>query len=161
MQNEEFVKITQKIVNNRKFIKLKKESHHFITNRYNHSVEVAYKTYKVTKFLHLDYINITKAALMHDFYFNSDFRKHSKGVFCHPYISLNNAKKLVNLDKKQENIILSHMFPFGGKIPKYKESIIVDLLDDFVSIKEFSRGNIKCLNTAISFLFVILISYLR
>lgn len=158
---EEFINITRKILNNRKFNKLKNEEHHYVTNRYEHSLNVAYKTYKITKFLKLDYINITKAALLHDFYFEEDFKNRNNYLINHPSIALENAKKLTKLSKKQENIILSHMFPIGKVLPKYKESIIVDLVDDYISLKELSVGGAKCLNTAFSFWIILIINYFK
>ena len=40
----------------------------------------------------------------------------------------------------EKNIICSHMFPIGGKVPKYLESVIVDIIDDLSKLinKEFS-----------------------
>ena len=73
MYEPEFNKITEKILNNRKFKKMKNVPHHYATTRYAHNVEVAYKTFKIAKRLNLNYVDMTKAALMHDFYFDEDF----------------------------------------------------------------------------------------
>ncbi len=161
MYEQEFINIIDKIINNRKFKKLKSVQHHYVTNRYDHNLSVAYKVYKLTKFLNLDYVNITRAAVMHDFYFDDDFTSSRKSLFNHPKKSLQNAKKITTLNVVQENIIISHMFPIGGKPPKYKESIIVDFLDDVVSIKEISLGNLKYINTALLFLLILAFNYFK
>ena len=161
MYEPEFNKITEKILNNRKFKKMKNVPHHYATTRYAHNVEVAYKTFKIAKRLNLNYVDMTKAALMHDFYFDEDFSSRRKCFFNHAKISLKNANKITKLNEIQENIIMSHMFPIGGKRPRYKESIIVDFVDDIVSIKEISIGNLKYLNAAFLFMFIYIFNYLK
>ena len=59
---KEFNDIISHISNNKDFLKLKRIKHHGIT-RYEHSLRVAYYSYKVTKLLHLDYKDTTEAAL--------------------------------------------------------------------------------------------------
>lgn len=138
-QNNEFNKIIREVNNNEEFQKLKKIKHHGIT-RYEHSLRVAYYTYKTTKLLHLDYKESTVAALLHDFFqeevsdknFVSRLRKH-------PSIAVKNATKNFNLNDKQIDIIKTHMFPITFTPPKYMESWIVDLVDDLSAIYEQGR----------------------
>ena len=66
-QDIEFKNIISSIESNEEFQKLKNIKHHGIT-RYEHSLRVAYYSYKVTKLLHLDYKDTTEAALLHDFF---------------------------------------------------------------------------------------------
>lgn len=160
MKNEEYIQITQKIFENRKFNKLKNEIHHHNSNRFNHSVDVSYLTYKVCKKMKLDYESATRAALLHDFFFDEEFDNKRQKMLTHPQVALENAKKITNLSKKEENIITSHMYPVGGKIPRYIESVIVDAIDDYVSLKEKLGGDYKCLKEAANFLFIIFISVL-
>lgn len=136
----EFDSIVNDITNHDKFLKLKKELHHGIS-RYDHSLRVARATYHLSKKLHLDYERATRAALLHDFYLNheTDDISSSKTLMVHPNIALINSKEHFDLDKKQENIIESHMFPLSTKVPKYKESWIVTLSDKAVAIHEMSR----------------------
>ena len=49
MENKEYLQIVEKFLENRKFGKLKNETHHHNSNRFNHSVEVSYKSYKICK----------------------------------------------------------------------------------------------------------------
>ena len=53
------------------------------------------------------------------------------------------------------------MFPFGGSIPKCRESVVVDLIDDYVSIKERCTGDLKYLVAACKFLFIAFISLIK
>ena len=60
-------------------------------------------------------------------------REFNKLIRNHPKIASTNAKKHFNLNKKEINIIESHMFPLVVKIkPKYKESYVVAFADKLV-----------------------------
>lgn len=160
MDNKEYLQIVEKIFNNRKFNKLKNETHHHNSNRFSHSVDVSYKTYKICKRLNLDYESATKAALLHDFFFDDEFDNKRDQMLNHPKKALQNARKITNLTKMEENIIESHMYPVGGKLPRSIESVIVDVVDDYVSLKEKLGGDYRSLKAAMNFLFVLFISVL-
>ncbi|MGM9878892.1 MAG: HD domain-containing protein [Bacilli bacterium] len=160
MENKEYLQIVEKLLENRKFGKLKNETHHHNSNRFNHSVEVSYKTYKICKKLGLDYESATKAALLHDFFFDAEFDNKRQRLIKHPMVALENASKITNLSKKEQNIIVSHMYPIGGKMPRCLESLVVDVVDDYVSLKEKLGGDFKSLKTAVNFLFILTISVL-
>ena len=72
--NLEFFEIIKPIIENEEFQKLKNIKHHGIT-RYNHCMRVAYYSYKVTKSLHLDYREVTVAAMLHDFFLEDSSEK--------------------------------------------------------------------------------------
>jgi len=142
--SQEYLNSVDDIINNKNFNKLKYERHHYATNRYEHSLEVSYKAYKICKKLNLDYESVARAALLHDYFFDSDFTvNRGKRIFVHYKKSLENANEIVNLTKKEENIIASHMFPIGGQLPRCIESVIVNAVDDVISIKERLRMNYK------------------
>ena len=147
--------IIKDILNNDKFKKMDNELHHGLT-RYNHSLRVAKTTYKCTKALGLDYVSATRAALLHDFYINTDFPKNLPIIKLsnHPTIALKNAKTYYDISKKEENIIISHMFPFCYVAPKYLESWVVSLVDKSVAIYEMYRYKLSLVLTIwIMFLF--------
>ena len=156
----EYLQIVNKIILNRKFLKLKDEVHHHNTNRYDHLIDVSYRTYKICKRLNLDYISATRAAVLHDFYFDNDFKSERKKMLKHYEVSIVNANKLCKLNEKEKNIIASHMFPIGGKLPKYFESVIVNVVDDCLSIKERVNGDVKRFNYAIKFISLLLMSFI-
>ena len=134
--DKEYISITSDIINNKKFKSLHKETHHHCTTRFEHSYNVALNTYKVCKKLKLDYISATRAALVHDFFYNKEFSNKLKKLIMHHKEAIKNAKKIIKLTKKEEDMIASHMFPIGGQLPTSKEAIILDLVDDIVSIQE-------------------------
>lgn len=136
----EFEVIVEDILNNEKFKSLSNELHHGIS-RYEHSMRVARYSYNVSKSLHLNsYKEITRAALLHDFYNDNDLKRDSatKKLYTHPKMSLKNAGKYFKLNDMQKNIIESHMFPMSYEIPKCKEAILVSLMDKSAAIYEMA-----------------------
>ncbi|KFZ26589.1 MAG: hypothetical protein KQ78_01178 [Candidatus Izimaplasma bacterium HR2] len=105
----------------------------------DHCKNVSLKSYKVCKFLNLDYKSASRGALLHDF-FLYDWHIPGSHVglhgFRHSKISLNNAEKHFELNKKEKDIILTHMWPLTLRFPKYKESFVVSIVDKFCSSKE-------------------------
>lgn len=136
----EFENIVNDILINNKFKELDNELHHGIS-RYGHSLRVAKGTYKITKKLNLNYKSATRAALLHDFYLNNELETKNcfTALFDHPTKALETASKYYNLTSLESNIIESHMFPFGYKKPKYKESWVVTLVDKSVALYEMYR----------------------
>ena len=61
-------------------------------------------------------------------------------TFTHPKKALNTAMNDFNINSIESNIIVSHMFPIYYVLPKYKESILVNLVDKVVGGKELLRG---------------------
>lgn len=79
-------------------------------------------------------------GMLHDL-FLYDWRKKrpdGKGLhaFHHPRIALENSKKIFDLNKKEEDIILKHMWPVTLAFPKYKESYIITLSDKYCALLE-------------------------
>lgn len=138
-QNKEFQRIISPITNDERFQKLKDIKHHGIT-RYEHSLRVAYYSYKVTKLLHLDYKETTEAALLHDFFMEEvEDKNFISRLRKHPKYAIKNAEEICNLNDKQKDIIKTHMFPITFTPPKYMESWIVDIVDDVSAIAEQSK----------------------
>lgn len=137
---EEFSSITSDILNHKEFVKLKGELHHGIS-RYEHSLRVAKVAYNMSKSLKLDYKHITRAALLHDFFLDEELGELNKRQMLveHPKKALDNAKKYFDLTKREENAIVSHMFPLAGELPKYRESVVVGLADKVVATHEMYR----------------------
>lgn len=143
-QKNEFDLIIKDIENNNNFRELDQELHHGIS-RYGHSYRVAKGVYKMTKALGLRYEEATRAAFLHDFYFNYQFEesKALKTFVNHPEIAAINARKYYDLSDMQINMIESHMFPMCHALPKYKESICLTLVDKAVALYEMPKYKIS------------------
>lgn len=141
----EFVFIIHKLLRHPQVLSLKSVVHHKVTNRLDHSIGVAYRSYKLAKRLRLNHESVARAALLHDLFLETraDIKDLMMGGHntVHPRIALENAKALCQLSPKEENIILSHMFLCAVKSPrpKYKESWVVTLVDKWCAIGERTR----------------------
>lgn len=139
----EYYETIADIHNHDEFLKLKEYFHHN-SSIYAHVQEVSYLSYRICKFLKLDYRSAARGALLHDF-FLYDWRNHDvpdlprekfHGL-AHPKIALDNAKKYFTVNEIEEDIIKKHMWPLTIVPPKYKESFIVSFADKYLSSKEF------------------------
>lgn len=135
-----FDTIANEIINNKFYKELKRESHHGL-NRYEHSLRVAKNTYNIARKLNIDYVSATRAALLHDFFLNEDFGeiKGIKKGTTHPELAVFNAKKYFNLNQKEEDAILTHMFPLTIKPPKSMEGIVLTMADKSIAVYEYGR----------------------
>ena len=141
MKKEKFLEIINDILANKSIQNLKLYKHHYAYTRLEHCLSVSYYTYVICKFLHLDYKSSARAALLHDLFFYDCEDKLSRPknhIKNHPKIALENANKLFNLNKKEQDIILKHMWPLTFSPPKYLESFIVTIVDKYCAFKEWS-----------------------
>lgn len=135
------IKVFKEIVNDDRFLKEKEFMQHGTTSVYEHSINVATTCLKIARKLNanVDEESLVKGALLHD-YFLYDWhisdKSHRLHGFTHPRASWKNAKRDFGLNKKEENMILSHMFPLGPKIPMCKESWILTLADKYCATVE-------------------------
>ena len=143
----EFLHLINPVVTNPIYIEMSKKLHHMDQTIYDHSIKVAYLSYKISKFLNLNTRNCVIAALLHDFYKNSwidsteskpFFQKHG---FVHAEEALVNSKHYFNhlLNIRIENAILRHMFPLNIVPPRYVEGWILTLSDKIVSVKDIKK----------------------
>ena len=141
----EFFNILDDIISNDTVLKMKDFRQHCNTSCFNHSLHVAYYSYYIAKKLKLDYHSTARAAMLHDL-FLYDWRKNyrddksisSLHAFAHPKVALKNASQIFDLNEKEKDIIVKHMWPLTLKLPKYKESYLVTLMDKYSTLKESS-----------------------
>ena len=161
IKNENFYYIIDDILKNPEFQKLKNIKHHGIT-RYNHLLRVSYYTYLISKKMNLKYVEATRGALLHDFFFYETIEDNThQALKKHPDYALKNASKHFELTELEKDIIKNHMFPVTRSIPHYKESYLVDIIDDVCSCYERTYSIRKELQTASTFLFIFIKMKLR
>ncbi|USS91168.1 HD domain-containing protein [Fructilactobacillus carniphilus] len=120
--------------------KLANYTQHHHSTRLKHCLYVSYESYRIAKRMNLDYRAAARGGLLHDlFYYDWRTTKFAVGshAFIHPRVALRNAKKITQLTPKEEDIILKHMWGLTLARPKYKESVIVSLVDDYAAVNEF------------------------
>lgn len=120
---------------------MKKYIQHGNITTFEHCLFVSNTAYNLNKRLHLgcDEASLVRGAFLHDFYLY-DWHK-SQGInfhgLKHHKIALKNGERYFNLNKKEKNIIKSHMWPLTFfSFPKYKESLIVCICDKYCALYE-------------------------
>lgn len=139
-KDKDFINIIKPIIENDTVKQMKNYKQHYETTCFDHCLTTSYYCYKYCKKFHLDYKSSAKAAMLHDL-FLYDWRKKENGrkglhAFTHPKTAYKNATKLFNLNEKEADIILKHMWPVTIKLPKYKESYILTIVDKYCALNE-------------------------
>lgn len=112
--------------------------HHY-SNRLDHSIAVSYISYRVAKRLGADTRATARAGLLHDlFYYDWRTEEYTGGshAYVHPRVAVENAEKITELNDKERDIIIKHMWLATIAFPKYKESYIVTMVDKYCAINE-------------------------
>lgn len=145
--SEEFYAIVEDILEHQEFQKQKNIIHHG-NGLFGHSVAVGYYSYRVAKALGMDYVSVARGAILHDFYLEAwqETKRYSKGIqrikdmhgFSHPKTALENAKKHFDIDERQEDMIVKHMFPLTPVPPANVGSWIVTIVDKVVATQELA-----------------------
>ncbi len=149
VENLVFRSYLEEIMHKKKFLKMNRYVQHGNTSCLLHSIAVAYYSYRFSKFLKIKVHEkeLIRGALLHDYFLYDWHAKYnpSKNVgkhgFIHPKIALFNAYRDFNINTIEADIIKKHMFPLTFEAPKYKESIIVCLVDKVCSLYEVFNKN--------------------
>lgn len=134
--------VVEDLISHPSVLEMKSYTHHGKTTCYDHAVEVSKLTYKLSVKLNMDYKSATRGALLHDlFLYDWKNEKRSEGMhgFIHGKIAYDNAIKIVDLNPKEKDIILKHMWPLTLSTPRYKESFLVSFVDKYLATKEIIK----------------------
>lgn len=141
-ENQEFQSFYQALACQSGFERIDQYLQHGSTTRLVHSVAVAYYSYRLARFSRLSFHweELVRGALLHD-YFLYDAQDgdpaHKWHWTRHPGIAAENAKEELDLTSIEEDTIRCHMFPLTVKPPKYREGVVVSLVDKACSVYEF------------------------
>lgn len=141
MKDKEYKKIVKDILRNNNFKRLYNIEHHGIS-RWEHLLKISYRSYVIAKRFNMDYKSVARGALLHDFYLDGDERSKKRkflDTFSHPKKALMTSLEYFDINDKEQNIIVSHMFPIYFVLPKYKESVLVNLVDKCIGSVEMMR----------------------
>lgn len=116
--------------------RLRQYVHHRRTSRYDHVVLVAYLSFVFARRWRWDSRAVARAGLLHDLFWQEC---DGSWQLCmhHPEMAVVNAAQLTSLSPKEQNIILSHMWPAGRYLPRCREAWLVDLMDNVVAILDY------------------------
>lgn len=158
-----YIDIVNNILENEEFNKIKLIEHHG-TTRYNHSLRVSYYSYKLAKLLKLNYVEVARAGLLHDFFLSDEERtqiERFKSTFTHPKKAVAKAEENFELSEKEKDIIRTHMFPINLSVPKYAESWVVNLVDKVVGTLEFSKKYKYKFSYLVNLYILLLFNYIK
>ena len=138
----DFIRTTGELLDSDPVRLMGRWKHHGPITTLDHSLFVAYSSYRVARALGLDAKAAARGGLLHDLYlYDSRDKTAHPGWQCfdHPRAAAKNAEDLTPLSPKERNIILSHMWPLGGQLPRSREAWLVDLVDTLCAGLEFTR----------------------
>lgn len=157
--DDEYIEIVNNILKNDEFNKIDNIKHHGIS-RLKHSLRVSYYSYKIAKSLNLNYYNVARGGLLHDFFLSDNNRSDKERLldtFTHPKRALKKASETFDLNDMEKDIIVGHMFPIYKSIPKYSESWIVNLTDKVIGSYELLHHYYCNLNHAVNYLYLFIL----
>ncbi len=103
-----------------------------------HLIYTAYVTYCICDIFNLNKKEAVRGALLHDFRLEDS--AEYKNNFSHSKMALQDAKKHFTLTEREQNIILSHMWPLNiTLIPRSKEAFVVGLADTYCATMEYLK----------------------
>ncbi|KXT75923.1 HDIG domain-containing metalloprotein [Streptococcus sp. DD12] len=138
--DKEYMAIVGHLIRHPRFQKLEGIVQHHNSTRLEHSIHVSYTSYRLAKKLGWDAKSTARGALLHDFFYY-DWREtkfNKSHAWVHPRIAVKNARKLTALNRREEDIILKHMWGATIAPPRFKEGYIVTLVDKYWAVKEAS-----------------------
>lgn len=137
--DEEFQSIIKELINNDTVQQMKNFRQHYNTTCFEHCYTAAYYCYSICKKYNLDYKSATRATMLHDL-FLYDWRKktdrHGLHAFTHGKLACENACKLFDLNEKEKDIIIKHMWPVTISFPSSIEGFVLTLVDKYCAMSE-------------------------
>lgn len=145
LQDNDYLAIVDNLIQTPMVQELDHYTQHHYKSRLDHVISVSYQSYRLAKWLDLDAQAVARAGILHDlFYYDWRETKFELGnhAFIHPRVALRNAEKLTHVTGLEQDIILHHMYPsgYGGGMPQSAEAWLVDLVDDWLAVKEGVTG---------------------
>lgn len=116
-------------------------THHKVTTRLQHSINVSYYNYLLCRRLHLDSCSAARAGLLHDL-FLYDRKEHEPvdgegGHYSgHPKVAFFNAVELFSINEKESDMIVNHMWPLSPHLPRCPEAWVIQFVDKFCAMSE-------------------------
>lgn len=142
LEHQTYYQLVSDLLENESVQSLKQYRHHIKTTRFQHSLNVSYYNYVICKFFHWDAVSAARAGLLHDLYFyetdayNREEMQESHSAH-HPQVALENAASQFSINAVERDIIQKHMWPMTKKMPHYKESYVIVIVDKYCAALEY------------------------
>ena len=138
----EFYDVVEELLHRDEVRELADFTHHRMTTRYQHCLNVSYYNYKLCRLFRLDADSAARAGLLHDLY-HYDTARYSKTApaikhsHYHPQVALEAAEKLLEMNDCERDMIGNHMWPVTVPRPKYAETYIITFVDKYCAVIEY------------------------
>lgn len=130
--------------------RLKEITHHISTTRFQHCINVSYYSYLICRKFSLDARSAARAGLLHDLFYysrkdynNTKTKNQLSHSQLHSFVAVENAERLIDINELERDIIEKHMWPVTKKLPKYKESYIITMVDKYCAVLEYFIPKIR------------------
>ena len=141
-EDTEFQSIVKEFVENDTVLQMKNFIQHCDTDCFEHCYMASYYCYKICKKFKLDYKSAARAAMVHDLFLYDWRAKNDRAglhAFTHGKYAYENASKLFDLNEKEKDIIVKHMWPVTIRPPKYKEGFVLTFVDKYCALEETAQ----------------------
>ncbi|SHJ68808.1 HD domain-containing protein [Parasporobacterium paucivorans] len=132
------------LIHNEAVLSMEKYIQHSNISCLEHCIHVSYRSYRLCRRLGLDYVSAARGGLLHDFFlYDWHIDKPGNGLhgFSHPGTALRNATGKFSLNEMEKDIIERHMWPLTLRAPRYKETLVISLVDKYCSLVEICTRN--------------------
>ncbi len=144
-REEEFLQYVLPLLRSAEVNAMKRWRHHFSITCYEHCLFVSWVAFLLARHWGWDAKAAARAGLLHDLYLYDPMdRSAHPGNQCldHPEFALRNAKALCpDLTEREQNAIVSHMFPLAVHLPHSRTAVAVNLADKICTILEVAHLN--------------------
>lgn len=153
-KGEDYYCLVSDLLENDTVLKMKEFTHHGETSCFQHCLNVSYYNYKICRFFSLNIRAAARAGLLHDlFLYDWHTYKPEKGErmhgFSHAETALKNARENFYISDIESDIIEKHMFPLNiTAIPRYRETLVIVLVDKYCGLLETVIPRMKKVGTA-------------
>lgn len=152
---DEFITILKDLLEHEALSQLKEYTHHIGFTRFDHSLNVAYYNFRLSKALGLKVREATRAGLLHDFFlYDWRVRQAETGeknhLQLHPKKALETAQLYFDISDREADIIINHMWPLTFDLPKYPETFLITFVDKYCAIMEFTSTTGEIITKATS-----------
>lgn len=145
-EKELFMNLVMELINMPEIKEMDKYIQHGRISTYEHCLSVAYISFGISRKLHLkvNYKNLVRGALLHDFFlydWHIKDKERKLHGFYHPGFAYKNASRIFDLTEIEKDIILKHMWPLTVVPPRYKEAYVICLADKICTVVETFHVN--------------------
>ena len=148
--NSEYYSYIYDLINNEVVLQMQNYIQHGTTTCLQHCINVSYYNYIICKKLHLNCRDAARAGLLHDlFLYDWHTDMNPTHGFTHPKAALKNAQIYFKLTEIEKDIIAKHMFPLTPYPPKYKETVVIVIVDKYCGLIETCESRIRRFTTLV------------